>query len=552
MNKFDNNRNKKPRGAVDGFIGGGNSGSRNPVKKTQVYQPRTVASNTSLGNFGNTDGFHGKSSSNIKAGTHPLGRQSLRDGTTGQIALDMPAASARSKRGTQIKKPFWKNIGAKKAAIALLLVILIGGGFLFGNAYLKARQVLKGGGGAAALEGNVDPSKLRGEGDGRVNILMLGKGGAGHEGADLTDTLLIVSIDPVQKEAAILSIPRDFYVKTTDHGSMKINAVYAMAKNEVLSGKKTSDQKSRAEDAGFKAVEKTIEQTIGIPIHYHSMVDFEGFKKAIDTVGGVDINVTTAVSEQMRIDGRNYKLDVKTGQQHFDGFRALAYSRSRHTSARGDFDRSERQRAIMVALKDKTLSLGTLGNPMKINQLINEFGGHVQTNLSVDELLAVYGVMKQIDNSKIQSIGLADPPNILVTTTNLNGQSVVIPKAGLNNYKEIQNYIRNKLRDGYLANENASVAIYNGTYTAGLAARTAEELKSYGYNVTTVADAPNKGYSATTIVDLRNGSKKYTRRYLEQRFKTSMTSNIPDTSIAAGSADFVIILGQNEVSRLED
>jgi len=543
-----NSRNRQPKGNVDGMLG--SSKGRGSTTGSNIFKTR-ANSVSRIGGFGSTDGFYPNKQSQIKSTPKKptTGRQPAR-GEDGSIVLQMPdGGKSSSHKGHKNKRHVFK-----KAFNGLLVAVIILSGFTFGKAYLKFGQIFKGGGSAAALGKNVDPARLNGEGDGRVNILMLGKGGDGHTAPDLTDTILVASINPIQKEAAILSIPRDLYVKTADQGSMKINAVYANAKQQALSelDSDDKDRNQKAEDAGIKALEQTVEGTMGIPIHYYSMVDFDGFKQAIDTVGGVDVNAPKEVYETMRLDGRNYVLNVQPGQQHFDGFRALAYARSRYTSPRGDFDRSERQRAILVALKEKILTLGTLTNPVRINQLVGDFGDHVSTNLSVDELMRLYEIGKDINSSNIASVGLADPPNNYVVTDNIGGQSVVVPRAGLNNYKEIQNFVRNKLKDGYLVDENASILILNGTYTVGLAGRTAEELKSYGYNLAPVGDASTKGYQDTVIVDLRGGSKKYTRRYLEQRFKTNVVSSLPDSSINPGTADFVIILGQNEVSRLEN
>jgi LCP family protein required for cell wall assembly len=546
-NNFRKARKHHRPTAIDGFVVGGDQPIRGPHRRPINQRPNVpMQPPARVGNFRATDGFHPVTQPQM-AGQNRLNPVPADD----HIDLSLPTSSAPVKK-TSHRRPRITKKRVIRTLILLIMVPILIVGLLFGNGYLKARQIFKGGGGAAALQANVDPTKLRGEGDGRINILLLGKGGPGHDGPDLTDTIIIASIDPIKKEAALLSIPRDLYVRTTQHGSMKINAVYATAKYEVLAGKKTSDRDKRAEAAGFKAIEETIQQTIGIPIHYHGMVDFVAFQKAIDTVGGIDLNVTQPVSEYMYINGHNYYLNVPAGTQHFNGLRALAYSRSRHTSARGDFDRAERQRAIMIALKEKALSLGTVSNPAKINSLINAFGDRVQTNMTIDEMNALYAIGKQINASKVTSLGLADPPNNYVVTANIGGLSVVIPRAGVNNYKEIQSFVRNRLKDSFLANENATVAIYNGTYTAGLAARTSEDLKSYGYNISTVADAPTKGYQNTVVVDLRNGSKKYTKRYLEQRFKTTTVPNLPDTSLTPGSADFVIILGQNEVSRLSN
>jgi len=412
---------------------------------------------------------------------------------------------------------------------------------------------LKGGGtGAVALNKNVDPTLLKGEGDGRVNVLLLGKGGPGHDGPDLTDTLLVASVDPLAKETALLSIPRDLWVKS-DNGQSKINAVYANAKYRVLNNyslkQQTDAVKQQAEDAGVKAIETTITNAMGIPIHYYVMVDFTAFKQAIDAVGGIDINVKTALYDPtVAWENHNNSLIAAVGQQHFDGVRALLYARSRHGSTRGDFDRTERQREVIVALKSRVLSLGTFANPLKLNQLIDAFGNHVTTDFTLNEMMRVYDIVKQVDSSKIQSIGLADPPNNFVTTGTVNNQSVVQPRAGLFDYSAIQSYIRNTLRDPFLKSENANIIILNGTSTPGLATLKSAELKSYGYNVTQVADAPTKTYTATVLVDMTKGVKKYTKNYLEKRLNVTAVKTLPDTAIVPGTADFVIILGTNEPS----
>ncbi len=410
---------------------------------------------------------------------------------------------------------------------------------------MKSRQVLKGGGSAAALQANVAPSLLKGEGDGRINILLLGRGGNGHEGPDLTDTILVASIDPVHNDAALVSIPRDFWVKPSGgYSYTKINSVYANAKYAVQDGKKIPNQAQAAEQAGEKAIQKTVEDTLGIPIHYNVVVDFEAFRKAIDTVGGVDINVKTQLYDPNVAWENNWNaLIAPVGQQHFAGKKALLYVRSRYGSARGDFDRSERQREVMIALKEKVFSLGTFGNPLKVTQLIDAFGDHVQTNFTISEVMRLYSIAKQIPSASVTSVGLADPPNDYVTTGAAGGQSVVMPKAGIGNYAAIQSYIRNTLKDSYIKSENANIVVLNGTATPGLATTKANELKSFGYNVTIIGDAPTKTYTQTRLVDRRSGAKKYTQHYLENRLGVKATSQLP-AGIDAGTADFVVILGQ--------
>jgi polyisoprenyl-teichoic acid--peptidoglycan teichoic acid transferase len=590
MDNFRRYRKHSSSSNTDGFVrsGSGRQVGRVPdLKRGNAYKSERPR----IGDFKSSDGFHpiARSTQTIGQPEKPLphgghsgaNRQPARS-NSGDIQLahydtgmshEEPvkkkrfgrrkhqAAHTKKKRFRRTRElfffnPFKKSNWTKKraAANAFLMVVLVVT-FFGARAWWLANQVFQGGGGAVALQEDVDPSLLRGEGDGRVNLLLLGRGGEGHEGPDLTDTLLIASINPIQKEAALLSIPRDLYVKTSSGGYSKINAVFANAKYSALANSSSADPSrvQKAENAGFKAVEDVIAARIGIPIHYHGIIDFAGFAKAINTVGGVNVNVpeTGAVYENMWIMGQNYTLNVKKGPTHFNGLKALAYSRSRYTSARGDFDRSERQRMILVALKDKVLSAGTYSNPVKINQLMSDFGKHIRTNLSLNEVKRLYDIGSQIPSNKIASVGLADPPNNYLTTSFIDGQSVVIPRAGLDNYKEIQHFVRNRLRDGFLAKENAIVGIYNGTNIAGLATRTSEDLKSYGYNITKVGDSPTKGNQKTIVVDLSNGQKKYTRRYLENRFKTTVVKSMPSGSkINPGNADFVIILGQNEQTRL--
>ncbi len=468
----------------------------------------------------------------------------------------------KSRFGRKNKKDKLKKSRSRKQKIMLRtsavfasMLLLIGGGLAL-RAYLISRNIFKGGGNSALLHNqDVDPSQLKGEGDGRINILVLGKGGAEQkDGPDLTDTIIVASIDPISHEAALLSIPRDFWVKSPSGGQTKINQVYFDAKHSALNSyssnqRNTDEAKQKSESAGIDAMKKIVSDSMGVPIHYYAMIDFAGFKKAIDTVGGVDINVTEelTVQEQMWINGA-YNLNVKAGQQHFDGMRALAFSRSRKTSAAGDFARAERQRAVMVALKDKVLSTGTLANPVKINQLMSDFGGQLSTDFSVNEMLRLYDIAKEIPSDKITSVGL----DKLVGGDTINGLSVQIPKAGMFDYSEIQNFVRNVMRDSFLKKENAKIMILNGTTSAGVATKKSNELKSFGYNVTSVGDAPKKDYSKTILVDLRNGVNKYTKNYLEKRLGTTTVGSLPDNSINASDADFVIILGSNETNSIQN
>lgn len=532
-------RRSKPA-SVDGFITPSQGKIAAPMsEKTNMRRSRSyqAVNNKQIDDFKRQpDGFSPRKSS---GSTMPDGSATGRR-RPGKDTFDLNLDDD----STSNKQPKKKRLTGRiilKSFTALCLVSILLCGILFGRGYLRARQIFKGGGTAAALSDEVDPSKLKAEGDGRINVLLLARGGAGHDGPDLTDTIMVASIDPIQKEAGLLSLPRDLYVKTPN-GSMKINAVYAMAKQAALYKGKT---KQEAEQAGFSAIESKVSDVAGIPIHYHLIVDFAGFSQAIDTVGGVTLNVKEPLYDEFLASAnRGNPLLLKAGTQQVDGKHALFYAQSRHGTARGDFDRNLHQREVLVALKDKVFTLGTFGNPVKVSQLMDNFGSHIQSNFNINDIMQLYNLGKQIDSGKIASVGLADPPQELVTTGYIAGQSVVVPKAGTYEYGPIRSFVRNTLRDGFLKKENAKVVVLNGTSRSGAASAKAEELKSFGYNVTSVGDAPTKDYGSSVLVDLRGGKNKYTKHYLELRLKTAATSKLPD-GIVPGDADFVIIVGQN-------
>ncbi len=507
-------------------------------KKNYTYHPDAG----SKGQFQQKDGLNSYIAK-------PGNNQRIPDGTStgrrpiSKSELDMNIKPKKVKKHRLFSKPHgWKGYTKRIALGALALFMLVSFSIL-GLLYWRARQVFDGGASALALNCDVDPSLLQKEGDGRVNILLLGKGGPGHDGPDLTDTLLIASVDSCQKEVGLLSIPRDLYVQRPGNGQTKINSVYPEAKTEALNSGKS---KKAAEKIGIEAIEKVSEEVTGMPIHYFAMVDFKAFQKAIDTVGGVDVDVKEPLYDASVAWENNWDpLIADKGQQHFDGKKALLFSRSRYGSARGDFDRTERQKQVMIALKEKVLSLGTFSNPIKITGLLNAFGSHIHTNLSIEDILKLYEIAKNVESDKIQSVGLADPPNEYVTTTMLNGLSVVVPKEGINNYEAIHKYIRTKLRDGFLKKENARITVLNATNESGKANAYAKMLKSYGYKVVDTGDAPSGDSQKTILVDLKNGENKYTKRYLELRTKSQATDDLPDgVSIDKEKTDFVIIVGK--------
>ena len=433
-----------------------------------------------------------------------------------------------------------KKLALQGMAMCLLLVLATGG-FLSWKAYTKIHKVFHGTSTVAALAAHAAPPRLlNGEGDGRVNILLLGVGGPGHDGPDLTDTIMLFSIDPVNHKATMLSIPRDLWVKQPVNyfgSEQKINAAYESGKYHYLGKLDSSNANAAAVQAGFDSLDQVVQTVTGVKVNYHVLVNFQAFRKAIDTVGGVTVNVPTELYDPtMAWENHGNPVLASAGTQHMNGVQALLYARSRETTS--DFARGQRQRQILVALKDQALTLGTLSNPAKIDALMNAFGDNVYSDLSTQGAMRLYSIMKQVDDSKIHSIGLTDPPHQLVTTGRVGNASVDKPVAGTFDYADIQSYVRSQMPDGYIIKEHASVAVLAPTTAGALADQTL--LESYGYDVTTTGTAPSSAVPA--VIDLSGGKDPYTLHYLENRYKVKATKTLPaGVTLPTARPKFVII-----------
>lgn len=445
-------------------------------------------------------------------------------------AAQRPRGLARLKPANLRRHFSWRGF-FKKLGLSFGALVVMGLGYLGYKLFFAVQNIIdRDSGGALALQGDIDPSQLNGEGDGRVNILLIGIGGDQHQGGDLADTVIIASIDPFNNEVAMLGVPRDLWVDIPDQWSTKINAAHAL-------GEENGFSQTNYPSGGAGLLQKTIEQTLGIPIHYYARVDFDGFSQAIDAVGGIRVDVPEAICDYTIAWQFGFSC-LEAGPQDFDRNKALFYARTR-ASARGDFDRGERQRLILLALREKALSLGTFSDPRKVFSLIDAAGQHSSTNLGLGEMKRIYEIISAIPPDKVISAGLDDH----VRTAAVGGQSAVIPKAGIGQYAAIQAYVRSIFIDGFIKREGAVVDVLNGTTAVGVAAATSEELRSYGYKLGVIGDAPSSGYTATRLYDLSGGKAEFTKRYLEQRLKTVALSadKLPDG--IKSTAAFVIIVG---------
>lgn len=438
-----------------------------------------------------------------------------------------PKPKSRLKNWFNRKKKWQKVLivfGGIVLAIGLAMAI---------KTFISFRRTLTSGGGAPALSCKITPACLRKEGDGRINVMLLGVGGPNHPGGTLADTIMVVSIDPKTKQAAALSIPRDFYVPIGDvqrFGHSKVNASHAYGEQTKYPG------------GGPALTKQTLENVLDLPIHYFVRADFFGFKKAIDAVGGVDVNVEKPLYDPYYpTDSFNgtTMLRISAGRQHMNGDLALKFARSRQTTS--DFDRAARQQLVLLALKEKVFSLGTLSNPVKVQALIDTVGSHVRTDVSFGDLKDLIKIIKDVDTSSLKPKVLDTSADNVLMFGNIPGAgSIIIPKAGLDKFIDVRIMVHSLFTDSYIQEENAPVEVQNGTFTAGFGTEVSRLLKGYGYNVVKTTTAARQNHIASTILDHSGGKKPFTLNYLERRFGVKAQKAARP---AGSTADFTVIVG---------
>lgn len=311
----------------------------------------------------------------------------------------------------------------------------------------------------------------------RNNILLLGTGGQDHEGPDLTDTMIVASVDKNGQDAVLVSIPRDLWAPAL---GAKINSAYAYG-----------HQRGR----GLQLAKETVSNLFGLPIHYAIRVDFNGFVKAVDLVDGLDIVIENSFEdsrypiagrqddlcgltiETRQTDGtlrqvvkdatgsatpldeisdqnnpfncRYETLTFKKGPTHMDGVIALKFVRSRYgTNDEGsDFARSARQQKVILAFRDKVFSLGTLFEPATIIDLIVTFKDSVDVDVENDEIPLFAKLSQKVNTQNLRRVVLdADREESVLQVGNppdFGGQFVLVPKN--NNWHDLAEYVQGEI-----------------------------------------------------------------------------------------------------------
>lgn len=275
-----------------------------------------------------------------------------------------------------------------------------------------------------------------------TNILIMGIGGGNHEGADLTDTMMVLSLNTKKKTVALISVPRDIWSDTLKD---KVNTAYHYGEAKKKGG-------------GMLLAKVIVEDVLGIPIHYALVIDFSGFTKVIDEVGGIDVNVPDAFTDtQYPIDSMenatcpdggtscHYEtLHFNAGLQHMDGILALKYARSRHAegSEGSDFARSRRQQLIMIALKNRLVRPFQWFTIARAKNLPKVLDDATDMDMSVAQALTIGKLFIGVRESDIKRIAfdaLLDVPD----QTLYGGRYVLVPT---DSWDAIHAYIKQQLQ----------------------------------------------------------------------------------------------------------
>jgi len=392
-----------------------------------------------------------------------------------------------------------------------------------------------------------------------LNILLLGIGGAGHDGATLTDTIIFLSADLQTKKLGMVSIPRDLAYPVSDGKYEKINALHAY------------EERAHPGEGAIYTAEK-MSDFFGVPIDHVIRIDFHGFISFIDALGGIDVKVARGFTDTQfpAPDDLYQTISFKAGQQHMSGTRALQFSRSRHgnNGEGSDFARSSRQQLVMLAVRSKLLSLQTLGNPQKLADIYTAVTKNIQSDLNAWDMIKLAPLAENFAPSDISKHALSTAPGGLLTDTYINGSYLLFPVR--NDWGPIKSLVQNPLlsNEEVQTQENvtkavAKVEIHNGTFQTGYAGSVSSQLGLLGYETMAVGNAGRRDYQQTVIYDLTNGEKSEQLIELKRLLhaNVSLSSSVSDGTnqvvfgkdlskerIVSPDIDFFIILGDKSGS----
>jgi len=384
--------------------------------------------------------------------------------------------------------------------------------------------------------------------DERINILLLGYGGPGHDGPFLTDSIMLLSIRPGMREAMMISLPRDLWVKIPalpPNGFMmgKLNSAYAIGTDHSNYPNVRSEWKTDLGGGDLAAA--TVSQVIDQPIDYWVGVDFKAFREVVNALGGVRVNVPTALDDPYFPAGEStgmMRIHFDAGWQQFDGERALEYARSRETTS--DFDRSRRQQLVILAVRQRVFSLNAIPRMLS---LLGALQDNVRTNLRPGDMQQMADLAGKIKDQDIRRVAI-DTSNLLRSTTSSNGQYILQPLDPT--YGALQRYLAKALPDRSTLASQTPFQVQDGSgrywlpYGIGTPASIMASLfQAQGWEAS-AGPATTQRVTQTQILDGSGGRAAATVAWLQDYFGVLATpvaapASGPSVTVLLGS-DFTL------------
>ena len=381
------------------------------------------------------------------------------------------------------------------------------------------------------------------DGASRITVLLIGldyRDYLANEGAPRSDTMILLTIDPLTKTAGMLSIPRDLWVNIPGFGYSRINTAYSDGEGSKLPG------------GGPELARKTVEQLIGVPVQYYAQIDFNAFVEFIDLIGGIDVYN----DEELRLDpigsGKDKIRITCCGMRHLKGEEALAYARFRKDKE-GDVGRSKRQQKVILAIRDKVLSPENFPVLLgQAQQFYEEFSAGIKTNMPFNTAIQLGVLARDIPVESIKP-GVIDYTMVTLDDVILGGQNANIMKPMPDKIRVLRDEIftaggalsplaaQNDLT-ALMQADQARVAILNGSFSPGLDSSTGAFLQAQGVTVVGIGTA-DRAYDRTTIV-LHSG-KLYTLKYFQSLFGVTENAQIVIQPDPASQVDVEVRLGND-------
>ena len=538
---------KSKRSSIDGFVPRRNGSQLGDLHRT----PRPAVRAPSIDRSLRTDNDV-RQTVGVARANQAIGRSDIDESLREIDTLEAPAkATSRRQRRrlakqTQPRSKLRRNV--KTFFVVLVIVGVLLAGWLGYKTFLAGGNIFKG-----SLFDILQSQTLKQDSNGRSNFLILGtsEDDPGHGGAFLTDSMMVLSIDQTKKNAYMFSIPRDLYVK---YGKA-CNSGYAGKINEYFNCINDNYNSSDAEQQRLTKTQAFVGGIIGVDIQYGIHVNNTVIKDAVNAVGGVDINIQGSNGDpgvyDTNFDWRcKYKCNLvkyTNGVHHLDGEHALYLAMARGDIAptyglgNSNFDREKNQQKIIVALKEKATTTGTLTNLSKVTSLIDALGQNLRTNIQTKEIQTLMKLGAEIKTDKIKSISLFGGDNSVVTSGPYNGASVVMPTAGIFDYSAIRAFIKENLSSNPVTREKAKIVILNGSGVEGAGQAQADKLRAEGFIISAVDNAPVGTYDSVEIYQI-DASKTATIAKLKEFYpKAIVKTTTPPVAVGAGTS-FVIIV----------